>query len=139
MSYDCKKNDKHRQNLHKNYARKRCPPNQLNIKVITKNNKNIRLHFLQVTKFVSQKTLIIVILSKENKSLQKRGKFLKITKTGFLKTGCSKNKDHLRKIKPLWRANCISKNKWCELYIDKLSYNLNEVKLADLKNLSLFY
>ena len=41
------------------YVGKRCPPNQLKIKLITRNSKNLRLHFLQVTKFVSQ---IIVIL-----------------------------------------------------------------------------
>ena len=27
------------------FARKRCPPNQLYIKLITKNNKNLRFHF----------------------------------------------------------------------------------------------
>ena len=45
--------------------------------------------------------LIIVILGKENKNLQKRGKYAKITKIGFMKTGRSKKKDHLRKVKPL--------------------------------------
>ena len=75
LSYDYKKNDKYRQKRKictKNYARKRCPPNQLNIKLITKNNKNVRLIFLQVAKFVNQMTPIIVILWKENKNLQKR-------------------------------------------------------------------
>ena len=142
MSYDYKKNDKYRPKRKiwtKCYAGKRCPPNQLNIKLITKINKNLRLHFLQLTLFVSQMTPIIVILRKENKNLQKRGKFAKITKIGFMKTGCSNKKDHLRKIKPLWRANCISKNRWCELCIEMLSYNLTEIKLADLKNLSLFF
>ena len=62
-------------------------------------------------------------------------KFAKIPKIGFMKTGDSKKKDHLRKIKPLWGANCISKDKWCELYIQMLSYNLTEIKLADLKNI----
>ena len=65
-------------------------------------------------------------------------KYAKITKIGFMKTGCSKKKDHLRKIKLLWTANCISIDKWCELYIEMLSYNLKETKLADLKNLALF-
>ena len=86
MSYDCKKNDKYRQKLKictKNYAQKRCPPNQLNIKLITKNNENLRLHFLKVTKFVNQMTPIIVMLWKENRNLQKRGKYAKITKFGF--------------------------------------------------------
>ena len=50
-----------------------------------------------------------------------------------MKTGCSKK----RKLKPLWRANCISKDKLCELYIEMLSYNLTEIKLTDFKNLSL--
>ena len=49
-------------NLNKNYARKRCPPNQLKIKIITKSNQNLRLHFLRVNKFVKQMTPIFVIL-----------------------------------------------------------------------------
>ena len=100
------------------FARKRCPLNQLYIKITTKINKNICLHFLQVTTFVSQMMPIIVILWKENKNLQYRGKFPKIIKFGFMKTGCSKKKDQLRKIKPLWRANCFPKDKWGELYIE---------------------
>ena len=42
MSYDYKKNNKYKQKRKictKNYAGKRCPPNHLNIKLITKNNK----------------------------------------------------------------------------------------------------
>ena len=50
----------------------------INIKVSIKSNKNLRLHFLLVT-FVSQMTPIIVILWRENKNLQKRGKIAKIT------------------------------------------------------------
>ena len=46
-------------------------PNQLNFKLITKNNKNSRLHFLQLTTFVIQMTPNIVILWKENKNLKK--------------------------------------------------------------------
>ena len=49
-------------NFMKNNARKRCPPNQLNIKVIKKNNKNLRLDCLKVTTFVNQMTPIIVII-----------------------------------------------------------------------------
>ena len=45
-------------------------PNQLNIKVITKNCKKTSFAFLQVTTIVSQMTPIIVILWKENKNLQ---------------------------------------------------------------------
>ena len=48
MSYDYKKNNKYRQKRKicaKNYARKRCPPNQLNIKLITKNNKKSSFEF----------------------------------------------------------------------------------------------
>ena len=137
-SYDYKKNDKSGKIFTKNNARKRCLPYQLNIKVITKNNKNLHLHFLQVTTFVSQMTPIIAILWKENKNLQKSSKIAKITKICFKKTGCSKKKDHLRKIKPLLRCNYISRDKWCEFYIEMLSYNLTEIKWADLKNLSLF-
>ena len=132
MSYDYKKNGKYRQKLiicTKNYARKRCPPNQLNIKLITKTIKIFVCNF-EVTTFVNQMTPIIVILWKENHA--------KITIIGFMKTGCSKKKDHLSSRKPLWRAKCISIDKWYELYIEMLSYYLTEIKLSDLKNLSLF-
>ena len=114
-------------------------PNQLNIKLITKNNENLRLHFFQVTTFESKMTPIIVILWKENKNLQKKGKFAKITKIGFMKTGCSKKKDQLRKIKPLWRANCFSKDKGCELYIEMLSYNLTEIILRRFQKSIFFF
>ena len=46
----------------KNLHEKLCPPNQLNIKLITNSNENLRLQFLQLTTFVSQMTSIIVIL-----------------------------------------------------------------------------
>ena len=52
--------------MHENDA-----PYQLNIKVITKNSKNLCLHFLQVTRFVRQMTPIIVIMRKENKTYKK--------------------------------------------------------------------
>ena len=108
---------------------------QLNIMLITKNNKNLRMQFLKSTNFVNQMVPIILMLWKENRKLQKSGKYAKITKIGFKKTGCSQKKNHLRKIKPLWRANCISLDKSCELYIEMLSYNLTGIKLSDLKNL----
>ena len=87
-------------------------------KLITKNNKNLSLHFLKLTNFFNQ-----VIMWKENKNLQKGGKYAKITKNGFMKIGCSKKKEHLRKKILLWRANCISIDKLFELYIEMLSYN----------------
>ena len=43
MSLDYKNNDKYKKKRKictKNYARKRCPPNQFNIKQITKKNKS---------------------------------------------------------------------------------------------------
>ena len=67
------------------FARKRCPPYQFNIKLIIKNNKNLCLHFLQATTFVSQMTPIIVILWKKTKTYIKEGKFAKITKIVFQK------------------------------------------------------
>ena len=75
-------------------------PNQLTIELITENNKNFQFHFCRWA-FVGQMTPNIVILWKENKNLQKRGKFAKLTKIGCMKPGFSKKKDHLRKIKPL--------------------------------------
>ena len=92
MSYDYKKNEKYRQNLQEKSCTKTMSPQSLNIKVITKNNKSLRLHFLQVTTFVIQMKPIIVILWKETKHLQKRGNFAKITKFGVMKTGFSKKK-----------------------------------------------
>ena len=133
MSYDYKKKRQTSKICTEYYARNWCAPNQLIIRVITKCNKNFRLHCLQITKFISQMTLIIVILWKENKNLQKRGKFVIIRKLGFMKTDCSKKKDNLRKRKPLWRANCISEDKWCEFYKKKFSYSFKKIKLADLK------
>ena len=52
-------------------------PNQSNIKLITKNNKSLRLHFLQVTPIVIQMTPIIVMMWTENKKLQKKGQICK--------------------------------------------------------------
>ena len=40
----------------------------------------------------------------------------------------------MKKMKPLLRANCTSLDKRCEFYIEMLSYNLTEIKLAELKN-----
>ena len=48
--------------FHEKLCTKTMSPNQLNIKLITKNKKNLRLHFLQVTSFVNQMASIIVIL-----------------------------------------------------------------------------
>ena len=44
-------------------------PNQLNIKLTTKNIEHIRLHLLKVTTFVNQMTPIILIHWEENKNL----------------------------------------------------------------------
>ena len=46
----------------KNYARKRCPLNQLNINLVTKNNKDLRYDCLKITTSVNQMTPIIMIL-----------------------------------------------------------------------------
>ena len=142
MSYDYKKNDKYRQKLNfctKNYARKRCPPNQLNINVITKNNENLRLDCLKVTTFVNQMRSIIVILRKENRNLQKRAKMQKSRKLVLWKQVVRRKNNNLRKLKTFWRANCVLIDKWCELYKETLSYNLTQIKLEDIKNLSLFF
>ena len=75
MSYNNKKNAKYRQKrkiCKKYYTRKRCSPNQVKIKLITKKIKHLCLLFLQVTTIVSQMTRIIAILRNENKNLQKK-------------------------------------------------------------------
>ena len=135
MSYDYKNNGKYRTKLKICI----CPPNQLNMKLINKNIKDLCEDCFQVPKFVNQMTPIILLLWKENKNLQKKSNMQKLRKLVFMKTGFSKKKDHSRKIKPLWRANCFSIDKWCDLYKEMLSYNLTGIKLADLKNLSLFF
>ena len=72
-------------------------PQQLKIKLMTQSKKKSSFDFLKLTTFVNRMTPFIVIVWKENKNLQKRGKYAKITKIGFMTTGCSKKKDHLRK------------------------------------------
>ena len=94
----------------KNYTRKQCPPNQLNIKLITKNNKNRSLPFCAGDNICKSNDAHYCDAVKRKQKRTKRGKFAKITKISFMKTGCSKKKDHWRKKKPLWRINCISKD-----------------------------
>ena len=80
MSYDYKKIDKYSQKLKictKSCARKLCPPNQLNIKLITKNKKNLGLHFIKVTTFVFQITHIIEILWKKKQKPTTKGQICK--------------------------------------------------------------
>ena len=52
----------------------------------------------------------------------------------FIKTGCTKNKDQLRTLKPLYRANFCSIDKRSDLTIEMLSYKLTEVRLANRRN-----
>ena len=138
LQKECKYRQKLK-NCTKNYARKWCPPNQLKIRLITKNRKkNLRLHSKEV-KNLQIKWRPLLWYFEKKKILQKRGKCAKITKTGFMKTGCCKKKYHSRKQKSLWRAKCNLTDKWCEFYMEMLSCNLTEIKLADLKNLSFFY
>ena len=104
MSYDYEKNDKYKQTLKictKNYARKRCPPNQLNIKLITKNNKNLSLHFLKNDNICKSNGAHYCDTVKRKQKSTKKDKYVKVTKIGFMKTGCSKKKDHSRKTNPL--------------------------------------
>ena len=100
MSNDYKKIEKKSQNLHEKLYTKTMSPNQLNIKVITKNKKPLFAFFAGYN-ICKSKDAHYCDSVKKKQNLQKRGKFLKITKTGFVKTGCSKKKDHLRKRKPL--------------------------------------
>ena len=52
-------------------------PNQLNIKVITKNNKNLRLNFLRVKTFVNQMTPIYCDTVKRKQKPTKKGQICK--------------------------------------------------------------
>ena len=105
-SYDYEKSDKYRQKLKictKNYARKRCPLNQLDINVITKNNKKLRLDCLKATTFANQMTPIFVILWKENKNLQKGANMQKSRKLVLWKLVVRRRKTIWGK-QPLCRA-----------------------------------
>ena len=81
-SYDYRQ----KKNVHKKLAQKRCP-SQINIK-----NPGRFFH-------ITRGPPITVILWKENQNLQKWA----ICKNHeyFIKTGCIKNKDQMRTIKPL--------------------------------------
>ena len=64
MPYDYKKRQEQAKTkkLQEKLCTKTMSPSQLNIKLITKNNKNLRLYFLKLTQFVNQMMSIIVIL-----------------------------------------------------------------------------
>ena len=70
-------------NLHEKVCTKTMSHRSINIKLIIKSNKSLRLLFLQVTAFVSQMTSNIVILWKENKNLQKREQICKNRENWF--------------------------------------------------------
>ena len=50
-----------------------------------------------------------------------------------MKTGCTKSKEHFKKMKLLFRKNCSSIYKGCDLSIEMLSYKLTEIKLPKLR------
>ena len=52
----------------------------------------------------------------------------------FNKTGCIKHQNHLKKIKPLERANWSSKDKEFGSTIEMQSYSLTEIRLSNLRN-----
>ena len=51
----------------------------IKIKLFIKNIEKLRLHLIKVKRIVNQMTPIIEILWKENRNLQKRGEYAKIT------------------------------------------------------------
>ena len=95
----------------------------INIKLIIKTIENLQLHFIKVRKILNQMTPINEILCKENKNIEKRGEFAKTT-TILCKLVVPTKKDHLRKIKPFWRAKYISKDKWPDLSLEMQTYKL---------------
>ena len=105
----------------------------IKIVLFIKNIENLWLRFFKVKKCVNQLTPIIEILWKENKNLRKW--WICKNHKYFMKTGFTKQKDHLRKIKPLGKEKCISIDKWRDLSLEMLSYKLTEIGLAILKNL----
>ena len=114
----------------KKIERKICPKTvsqPINIRLFIKNIENLRLHFIKLKTIVNQMTPIIEKLWKENKNLQKKGRLCKNHEC-IMKTGCTKQKDLLRKIKPLWRANCISIDKWLDLSLEMLNYKLTSLQ-----------
>ena len=141
MSYDYKKNDKYRQKTKKMHD-KLCTKTMSPImQILGWSPKTIKIF---VCIFASENICkscdahFCDTLKRKQKPT-KVGKYTKITKIGFMKTGCSKNKDHLRKKKPLLRANCVLIDKWRDLYIEMFSYNLTQNKIRrSQKSISFF-
>ena len=74
--------------------------NQLNIKLITKTKKIFVCNFFSGENICKSNDVHYCDTVKRKQKPTKRDKYAKITKIDFMKTGCSKKKDHLRKIKP---------------------------------------
>ena len=115
------------------------PPNQLNNKLITKNNKNLRLHFLILTTFVNQMTPIIVILRKENKNLQTKGQICKNHENWFYENWlfqeekiCKENKT-VRKSELYFNRQMM----WIVYRDAKLQFNRNKIGRSQ-KSISFF-
>ena len=124
LSYDCKKNDEYRQkgkNCMKKFARKRCP-SQLTLSCSLKTLKILHWVSLMWKKCESNDAHYWNTV-KRKKTYKKEGKYAKITNF-FMKTGCTMQKDRLRKTKPLWTANCISLDKGRDLSLEMLSYKI---------------
>ena len=141
MSYDYKKNDKHRQILHEKLCTKAMsPPINSILRWSLKKIKILVCIFCRTT-IVSQMTPIIVIVWKENKNLLKRRQIWKNHENWFYENWFFQEERPFEENKTVMKSKFyFSKVKWCELYIEMLSYNLTEIKLADLKKiLSFFY
>ena len=102
MSYDYKKNDKHwqkRKICTKNYARKRCPPSQLNVQLITKNKKSPFAFFAGDNICKSNDSHYCETVKRKQKPT-KNGHIYKNYKNVLYENWLFQE-DHLRKIKPL--------------------------------------
>ena len=70
-------------NLHEKLCTKTMSPNQLNFKLITKSNKKMLFAFFTVGNICKSNDAHYCDTVKENKNLQKRGEYAKVTKIGL--------------------------------------------------------
>ena len=129
MSY----NHKQKRRIQAKFARKRCPPNQLNTKVYTENNKKSSFAIFLGNNICKSNDPHYCNTVKRKQKPTKNRQICKIQENWFYENWLFQEERPFEEKKPLWRANCISKNKWCELFIENLSNNLTEIKLTDHK------
>ena len=110
-------------------------PNQLNIKPITKNNKNLRSNFLQVTTFVNDAHYCDAVKRKQKPT--KKLQICKNHENWIYENWLFQEERQFEEQNHYWEQNVFQKINDV-ICIEMLSYNLTEIKFSDLKNQSLF-